>query len=225
MQEVPTDILWRAFSGAQRQFTEGNERGRRYARGISAILAFAGGSEPEFEAIRPIVDRGESFYVDLWTGKVPEDWELELETELVKMIWDGVVPNKGEPQEIEQLGPDDAHAALELALLTNPGPFGPRTLELGDYFGVFEEGRLISMAGERMFSPPFREISGVCTHPSAQGRGLARKLMCHLIQRAVERGETPFLHVRGANEVACGLYRRMGFRDSVTTTMRAIRKL
>ena len=89
---------------------------------------------------------------------------------------------------------------LALALLTKPGPFGPRTIELGEYFGYFDDGdRLIAMAGERMAAAGLHEISGVCTHPEHQGRGLARRLMLKLIRRQLLRGETPFLHVMRAN--------------------------
>ena len=39
------------------------------------------------------------------------------------------------------------------------------------------------MAGERMHAGTLREISGVCTHPDFQGRGLARRLMRKLVRR------------------------------------------
>jgi len=52
----------------------------------------------------------------------------------------------------------------------------------------------------------------VCTHPDAQGRGLARRLMAKLIRRQMQRGETPFLHVMRDNARARALYERMGFR-------------
>jgi predicted GNAT family acetyltransferase len=106
--------------------------------------------------------------------------------------------------------------------LTKPGPFGPRTLELGDYFGLFDGERLIAMAGERMAAGTLREISGVCTHPEHQGRGLARRLMLKLLRRQVQRGETPFLHVMRANEGAHALYQRMGFVDHRETTVRVV---
>jgi predicted GNAT family acetyltransferase len=74
------------------------------------------------------------------------------------------------------------------------------------------------MAGERMHAGTLREISGVCTHPDFQGRGLARRLMTRLIRRQLMRSETPFLHVMSDNRKAHELYRRMGFgiyRESV----------
>jgi len=36
------------------------------------------------------------------------------------------------------------------AKLTEPGPFLPRTVELGAYFGIHESGSLVAMAGERL---------------------------------------------------------------------------
>jgi predicted GNAT family acetyltransferase len=78
------------------------------------------------------------------------------------------------------------------------------------------------MAGERMHAAALREISGVCTHPDAQGRGLARRLMMKLIARQLERGETPFLHVMRDNATARGLYERMGFRQYREVAVRII---
>ena len=120
------------------------------------------------------------------------------------------------------LGPEHAAQALELATLCRPGPFGPRTIELGEYFGYFDEGRLIAMAGERMHVEGLREISGVSYHPDYQGRGLARKLVAKLAYRQLARGETPFLHVMRANEAAHQLYLRMGFEDYLESVVRVV---
>jgi predicted GNAT family acetyltransferase len=133
-----------------------------------------------------------------------------------------VSPQADEAPDAVTLGPEHAAQALELALLTRPGPFGPRTIELGDYFGYFDGSRLMAMAGERMAAPGLREISGVCTHPDYLGRGYARRLMLKLIRRQLARGETPFLHVMRANEAAHQLYLRMGFRDYRETVVRVV---
>ena len=120
------------------------------------------------------------------------------------------------------LNPKHAPLALELAELTHPGPFGLHTIELGDYFGVFDGARLIAMAGERSYAGTLREISGVCTHPDFQGRGLAKRLMLKLIRREMLRNETPFLHVMHDNTSARQLYERMGFRNYKETVVRVI---
>jgi predicted GNAT family acetyltransferase len=73
-----------------------------------------------------------------------------------------------------------------------------------------------------MHAGTLREISGVCTHPDARGRGLARRLMLKLIRREVSRGERPFLHVMRENAGARGLYERMGFRVHGEAVVRVV---
>jgi predicted GNAT family acetyltransferase len=85
---------------------------------------------------------------------------------------------------------------IELTALTKPGPFDKRTHELGTYLGIFREKKLVAMAGERLKVPGYTEVSAVCTHPQHTGHGYARVLMCEVMRRIRERGETPFLHVR-----------------------------
>jgi predicted GNAT family acetyltransferase len=138
------------------------------------------------------------------------------------MLWDAASPITDEAPEAVLLGPEHASQALELATLTRPGPFGPRTIELGEYFGCFEDLRLVAMAGERMYAGTLREISGVCTHPDFQGRGRARRLMAKLIRRQMQRNETPFLHVMRDNSSAHRLYERMGFRVYRETVVRVV---
>lgn len=138
------------------------------------------------------------------------------------MVWEESIPETDEFADAVRLGVEHSAQALELAQLTNPGPFGPRTIELGDYFGWFEDGRLVAMAGERMYAGRLREVSGICTHPDFRGRGLARRLTLKLIRREMLRGETPFLHVMGDNPAARQLYYKMGFRDYCETTLRVI---
>ncbi|MEM9477818.1 MAG: GNAT family N-acetyltransferase [Pseudomonadota bacterium] len=95
---------------------------------------------------------------------------------------------------------------------TEPGPFFARTHLLGSYWGIFEKGCLIAMAGERMRLPGFCEISAVCVDHSARGRGLARALVARVAQTILARGDMPFLHAYAGNRPAIALYHSMGFR-------------
>ena len=59
------------------------------------------------------------------------------------------------PVDVPDARPSDPTTSAEmLALveLTRPGPFAVRTVELGGYFGVFDGGQLVAMAGERLRS-------------------------------------------------------------------------
>jgi ribosomal protein S18 acetylase RimI-like enzyme len=140
------------------------------------------------------------------------------------MVWDAAAPATDSAPEAVALRPEQYPQALELAKLTNPGPFGVRTPELGEYFGVFEGDRLVAMAGERTEIEHLHEISGVCTHPDFQGKGLARRLTLKLVQRQMARGKLPFLHVMSHNP-ARALYEKMGFRNYLETVVRVITKI
>ena len=117
--------------------------------------------------------------------------------------------------EILPLGHAHRAAVLELTTLVYPHYFRPRTMELGRYFGIFEQGRLAAMIGERMGMPGFREISAVCTHPDFTGRGLARRLLAFLGNDLLAAGQLPFLHVSPKNARAVSLYEQNGWRTRV----------
>jgi len=218
------NIVWHALTGAQVRFAEGTGAARRYAHGFSPIVGFADQQRPDFASLAPFCDPGEHFYCDGWSGAAPTGWRVEAETTMFKMVWEAPAPDRDEAPDAVPLERVHDTQALELATLTKPGPFGPRTPELGDYFGIFEGGRLIAMAGERMHAGTLREISGVCTHPETQGRGHARRLVTKLVRRQMARGETPFLHVMSANVPARRLYARMGFRDYREVVVRVVAK-
>jgi ribosomal protein S18 acetylase RimI-like enzyme len=116
---------------------------------------------------------------------------------------------------LRQLTPADAHAMVALAELTEPGPFRLRTIELGNFYGIFRGAQLISMAGKRMHMPGFVEVSGVCTHPDARGQGYARALMQIVIDEIEQTSRTSFLHAWEDNP-ATRLYESLGF--SLTRT-------
>jgi predicted GNAT family acetyltransferase len=131
----------------------------------------------------------------------------------------------GDDLAIVTLSEQDAPEMRALAELTQPGPFHARTHTLGGFVGVRENGRLIAMAGERLKPPGFTEISAVCTHPDARGRGLAGKLMRYVAAGITARGEQLFLHVYPSNTGAIALYERLGFRRRTDIQLNVLRRL
>ncbi len=121
------------------------------------------------------------------------------------------------------LGARDVPEMLDLVARTEPGPFRPRTVELGTYLGIRYRGRLVAMAGERLRPPGWSEISAVCTDPDFRGRGLAGRLIRAVAAVIRERGETPFLHAVASNTDAIRLYERLGFTLRRTTAFVAAR--
>ena len=219
------DIFWLALSGAQARFASGAGAARRYAKGFSPILGFEDREHPDFSALEPFCDIGERFYVDTWSGPAPSGWDIAIEKKMKRMVWTGNVPDEDPGLDARPLDASHAQQAVDLAVLTNPGPFGLRTIELGEYFGVFEEGRLVAMAGERLHAGPYREVSGVCTHPEQQGRGLARRLSLKIVRLQMQRGQLPFLHVISSNTTAHALYEKLGFRDYKETVVRVVERV
>lgn len=220
--DLLANITWHTLAGPHACFAAGRGKARRYAPGFSPIVGFEDPAHPDFDALAACCTPGEHFYSDGWTGTAPPGWRIEQETTMFKMVWHGDVPEADEAPDAIPLEAVHASRALDLAQRTRPGPFGPRTIELGEYFGCFDGERLVAMAGERMTAGPLREISGVCTDPADQGRGFARRLMLKLIRRQMQRGETPFLHVMRENAGARRLYAGMGFRDWRESVVRVI---
>jgi predicted GNAT family acetyltransferase len=142
---------------------------------------------------------------------LPENWETLYESQITQMIRVDRSPLPEGDVDASILGAADVAEMLALVELTKPGPFRPRTIELGTYVGIRERGRLVAMAGERTWVGDCREVSAICTHPDAQGRGYARALMGRVINRMLRAGETPFLNVESRNLRAIDIYLALGF--------------
>ncbi|MCX4097585.1 GNAT family N-acetyltransferase [Nocardia sp. alder85J] len=139
----------------------------------------------------------------------PPGWEVLREIDSVQM--DGSALRVAPDPEVIALTTADVPEILDLIARTEPGPFTPRTLEMGSYLGLRVDGRLVAMAGERLRPRGWTEISAVCTDAEFRGRGLAGRLVRTVGAVIRERGDTPFLHAVAHNTTAISLYRTLGF--------------
>jgi ribosomal protein S18 acetylase RimI-like enzyme len=114
---------------------------------------------------------------------------------------------------------------LELTALTRPGPFLQQTIRFKNYFGIFIEGRLAAMTGQRMHPMPFMEVSAVCTHPDFRGLGYAKALMLQVMKIILDNSFTPFLHVLSNNSNAIELYKTIGFQTRKEIFVDVIRRV
>ncbi|MEV6286599.1 GNAT family N-acetyltransferase [Kribbella sp. NPDC051770] len=146
---------------------------------------------------------------------VPESFTVDAAIDLVQFV---APPGLGAADpELVELGPADVPEMLDLVARTDPGPFRKRTVELGRYLGLRENGVLIAMAGERYRISGHTEISAVCTHPDHRGRGLATRLIRAVAAGIEQRGDRPFLHTGTANRSAIRVYEHLGFTVSNRT--------
>lgn len=150
----------------------------------------------------------------------PGNWEPTFAVVGVRML----CKTTGEDdRDLLELGAADVPEMLELVASARPGPFWPRTHELGTYLGIRDGGRLVAMAGERLQPPGWTEISAVCTAPDHRGRGHASRLVSALTARITARGARPFLHAATRNTGAIATYERLGFEVMEEVTFRGFR--
>lgn len=206
---VLDNAVWAALTGPHARIAERVGRAARYPLDVCPFTALTDPADPgAWDDLAALVGPDT---VTAVTGArtVPDGWEIVESGQGVQLVDTGL---RAEPApEAVRLGLDDIPEILDLIALTKPGPFLPRTVELGTYLGIRHRGRLIAMAGERVHPPGWTEISAVCTHPAHRGRGLATRLVRAVAAGIRERGETPFLHTHASNTTAIRLYESIGF--------------
>jgi predicted GNAT family acetyltransferase len=208
------NVIWQALNTCQAHLGYRHQQAGKYHKEVSLLGAFSAPSLENYESLAALLETGErvGLFLDA-LPQAPPGWTIVLTLPLVQMVCENGSPpaDTRRKSSIVPLGEGDVPEMLALTKLTKPGPFAKRTREMGDYFGIRVNGQLVAMAGERLRIPGYTEVSAVCTHPDHLGHGYATGLVNLVMQRILDRGERPFLHVRGDNERAIALYERLGF--------------
>ena len=221
------NVIWQALTTRHAHFAECFGQARRFIGEVSPLTAFEEDSAEGYAALAGLVGAGGTVALFLDGKYEPRPgWKLVAGAPMLQMVCEngGSQQARSDSPEIVRLGVQDSPEMVELATLTKPGPFGPRTHELGTYMGIRSQGKLVAMAGERLKVPGYTEVSAVCTHPDQTGKGYARVLMTEIMRGIRDRGEIPFLHVRTANARAIGVYQQLGFRTRTTPHFAVLRK-
>ena len=204
--------IWSALTTSQKHLAEGGPLARRYPVDMTPFADMADMSAASFAAVRDLLSGTQ--VAALFTPEpveMPSGFKVVLAETGEQMIGSPAdSPLRG--AEIVTLGPADVPAMTALVELTKPGPFAPRTHELGTFLGIRVGGELVAMTGERMKPGKFVEMTAVCVHPDYRGRGYAQALLAAVARRIEARGEIPFLHVFSSNTSAIALYQRQGMR-------------
>ncbi|RYD16667.1 MAG: GNAT family N-acetyltransferase [Lysobacteraceae bacterium] len=146
-------------------------------------------------------------------------WNVLQSVTIAQMICSTRLAVADGPRVVE-LGETHLDDMLALTALVYPHYFRRRTPAMGRYVGLYEDGRLAAMAGERMRLDGHTEISAVCTHPAHAGRGHARRLVAVLANGILAEGRLAFLHVSHDNVRAKQLYERLGFAARADIALR-----
>jgi ribosomal protein S18 acetylase RimI-like enzyme len=199
---------WAALTGPQASLAEARGAAVRYPADMAQFAAVRDWTDAEaWDDLAALARPGEALIlaaraIVLPAGRVAAQRATGLQ--MVAVDVDGA-------HEAEVLTTEDVPEVLDLVTRTKPGPFLPRTIEFGRYLGIRRNGRLVSMAGERMRGPGWTEISAVCTDDAYRGQGLAARMVRAVAAGIAGRGETALLHVDQKNSSAIRFYENLGF--------------
>jgi GNAT superfamily N-acetyltransferase len=202
--------IWASLQTAHARFASGSDEAKRYPR---SVAPFAGvpASNISADVLAPTLAADESIY---FLGPLPassDRWTVEIEASVLQMTCPPSALLAPVSTDYRELTEADNAAMLELTTLVFPGYFRERTFLMGRYLGIFEDGVLVAMAGERMRLSGHCEISAVCTRPGFTGRGYAGMLVSLVATSLIEQDFAPFLHVAPENHRARAVYRSLGF--------------
>ena len=139
--------------------------------------------------------------------------DLKLRKELVcaQMILETAIDIEIS-EDIKTLQAKDHDKLFNLVNLIQPGYFRTKTDLLGNYYGIYQNGHLIAVTGERMKMNFYTEVSAVVTHPEHLRKGYAKQLIAYATRKIFDENKIPYLHVADTNAGAIKLYEGLGFR-------------
>ena len=212
--EHPLDNpIWNALLTGNQPLAIGDELARVLPPDVGAFAGLAEYSPRAFARLHELTPaNGPIILFTAGPITLPPGWQPRLHRELLQLVYEQPAAPSVDRSRLVALQERDVPAMRALTALTNPGPFLPRTIDFGGYHGIFHEGQLVAMAGQRLQPSPYVEISAVCTHPAHLGRGYAARLLRHQLSLIQHAGRIPFLHVYEDNLPAYPLYLKLGFR-------------
>lgn len=204
--------VYNALISRDRHLSSGTEQARFFEESVSPFAGFEETNKNGFDELFALLLTGRLIlYATPQHIPTPHGWQLLHKAQGLQMVFSGKPNPLQSAVKPTVLQKEHVEAMMALTKLTKPGPFSSRTIDFGNYFGIFEERKLVAMAGQRLHVEKFTEISAVCTHPDALSKGYASLLVQHQVNLICEQGKIPFLHVRKDNLRAVTLYQRLGF--------------
>lgn len=213
MSNVLDNAIWEALTTHQQYLNAGNDVLKYFSKEISPLFAVEHWDTKDQDALDHYIPTDRSFFVLIAREvEIPGTMKIQLTLPLYQMVHTkaSVTEHDLLPQ-IRKLEQADIPQMLDLTARTKPGPFNDNTIEFGNYFGIFDGDQLVSMAGQRLQTNEFTEVSAICTDPDHLGKGYASALTQKVCTCIYDTGKTPFLHVRQDNVGAIKLYQKLGF--------------
>lgn len=229
MNHLLDNMIWNALQTGNREMAILDEQVGYYRPDIAPFAAMVEPTGENFNRLYQFLPAEKTIALTYPANVQPDNryWKIIREMDCCQMVYEEPVScfTTKETDKIQQLTEDHIPQMIELTAMTRPGPFFQNTILFGNYFGIFENGQLASMCGQRMNPIPYLEVSAVCTHPDHRGKGFAKALMLRVMELILQQSFTPFLHVLSENSTAIGLYESIGFRIRTRLNINMIKKI
>jgi len=225
MEHLLDNPIWNALISGNSNLTHGSSEVKYFAENVAPFVGFEDYSVANFNMLYELVsDQRVLAVVSAEEITIPENWKVLNNMKILQLVFNGSVPQEPTSQELITLQEQHIPAMLALTKMTNPGPFSERTIDFGNYKGIFSNDELIAMAGYRTQPSPYIEVSAVCTHPNHHGKGYAGTLINYHIGQIIAASGIPYLHSRTDNITAIRLYQKLGFSVRKEMTFNIIQK-
>ena len=170
MTDVLRNAVWHSLVGPQSDHAEGTGLARRFHPDVSVFYAI---DEPTADAWHDLAALADGRVVVLFREaplpSPPAGWECVFQGDGYQMVRDAAVGGHATVARDRPQRPasgcrsgrsraSDVDAMVDLVARTEPGPFRPRTVELGGYLGIFHDDTLVAMAGRRFHLPGYVEV-------------------------------------------------------------------
>ena len=175
--ELLDNLIWHSLVGPHAHLGEGSGPVRRYDPDVAWFVGVEHGGPNAWEAVQTLVGPKRTVILTgAMVAAVPDGWVRHFQGLGHQMVLRR--PEELAPVDpsvsIETLTAADVPQMLALVEVAQPGPFRPRTIEMGAYFGVFDGDRqLIALAGERLRRRLHRDQCR-CHPPERAGEGWRR---------------------------------------------------
>ena len=212
MNESLINPTWYSLCETHKKYSIDYEDVKFYNPEICPFGAFTNASKTK-EALNKYAKLTDNFFL-VSEDKTPifdeRNVKLIKKMEGVQMVLENSI-DFDFTEEIVPLTENYKDEIYDLIWLVMPGYYRKRSFEMGKYFGIFKNNKLVAITGQRMQTDNWIEVSGVVTHPDFTRKGFAKQLTQFVTKEIIKVGKHPILHTTKGNP-AIKLYEKLGYK-------------
>ncbi|UAM98653.1 GNAT family N-acetyltransferase [Polaribacter litorisediminis] len=212
LEEKLKNPVWHSLNETHKKFAIMLDGVQFYNPEINNFGAFLE-TDKTIKALNKYTEKTERFFlVSEDQTPIIDDNKIVLEKKIngCQMVLDNLTDVEI-TEEIILLTQKNMDEVYDLIWLVMPGFYQKRGFEMGNFYGIFKNNKLIAISGQRMQTDDFIEVSSVVTHPNYTRRGFAKQLIQHTTKEILKENKLPILHTNKGNP-AIELYEKLGYK-------------